>query len=26
VGLGFVIAIHRHTDTSELDKINRLKG
>ncbi|MGA3033386.1 MAG: NADH-quinone oxidoreductase subunit NuoK [Terracidiphilus sp.] len=26
VGLGLVISIYRHTNTAELDKINRLKG
>jgi NADH:ubiquinone oxidoreductase subunit K len=26
VGLGLVIALYRHTNTAELDKINRLKG
>ena len=26
VGLGLVISIYRHTNTTELDKINRLKG
>src|SRR5580658_6746083 len=26
VGLGLVIAIHRHTGTTELDKIDRMKG
>jgi NADH:ubiquinone oxidoreductase subunit K len=26
VGLGLVIAIHRHTGTTELDKMNRMKG
>ncbi len=26
VGLGLVIAIHRQTNTAELDKINRMKG
>ena len=26
VGLGLVIAIHRQTDTTELDKIDRMKG
>jgi NADH:ubiquinone oxidoreductase subunit K len=26
VGLGLVIAIYRHTNTTELDKINRMKG
>jgi NADH-quinone oxidoreductase subunit K len=26
VGLGLVISIYRHTGTTELDKVNRLKG
>jgi len=26
VGLGLVIAIYRHTNTTELDKIDRMKG
>jgi NADH:ubiquinone oxidoreductase subunit K len=26
VGLGLVISIHRHTNTTELDKIDRMKG
>ena len=26
VGLGLVIAIYRHTNTAELDKIDRMKG
>ncbi len=26
VGLGLVIAVYRHTNTAELDKIDRLKG
>jgi NADH:ubiquinone oxidoreductase subunit K len=26
VGLGLVISIYRHTNTTELDKINRMKG
>lgn len=26
VGLGLVIAIYRHTKTTEIDKINRMKG
>jgi NADH-quinone oxidoreductase subunit K len=26
VGLGLVIAVYRHTNTAELDKMSRLKG
>ena len=26
VGLGLVISIHRHTQTTDLDQINRMKG
>jgi len=26
VGLGLVIAIHRHTHTTDLDAMNRMKG
>jgi len=26
VGLGLVIAIYRHTNTTDLDKMNRMKG
>ena len=26
VGLGLIIAIYRHTKTTEIDKINRMKG
>ena len=26
VGLGLVISIHRHTQTTDLDRINRMKG